>query len=92
MKSSRKRRAKKLLFKRQGGKCYYCGVQTINWNPRLAVNKPTLATLDHIVPLAHGGAFSPRENCVLACFRCNNERGTMDADAFRRKKQATANA
>ncbi|WP_230529826.1 HNH endonuclease [Microvirga roseola] len=72
------------VFARDGGRCVYCGVAT----HRLAKGQsrsPTLATLDHVVPRSLGGPLS-RENLVLACQACNNERGVMDADAFRALK------
>lgn len=34
------------------------------------------ATLDHVHPLAHGGAHAPG-NLVLACARCNRLKGDM---------------
>jgi 5-methylcytosine-specific restriction endonuclease McrA len=44
--------------------CHYC-------------NRPLrdgLATLEHIVPKSLGGS-NDDANCVIACRRCNNERG-----------------
>jgi 5-methylcytosine-specific restriction endonuclease McrA len=52
---------------------------------------PDLATLDHVVPRSFGGPLS-RDNLVLACSACNNERGTMAADAFRALKAAGTSA
>ena len=32
------------------------------------------ATIDHVIPLALGGTY---EDCVLACYQCNQQRGTL---------------
>lgn len=44
-----------------GRRCVYCGT---------GLDFET-ATLDHVYPLAHGGAHQPG-NVVLACTRCNH--------------------
>lgn len=46
-------------YKRQKGKCYYCGVKVGD-----------KYHVDHIVPLSRGGSDSP-ENLVVACPFCN---------------------
>lgn len=75
--------ARIIIWKKQGGKCYYCERPT-----RLPKRRNTgslsddIATLDHIVPKSRGGDKSTRRNCVVACFRCNNDRGTKDARMF----------
>jgi 5-methylcytosine-specific restriction endonuclease McrA len=40
--------------------------------------QPNSATLDHIVPRAHGGT-NIRANLVVACRRCNTTRNTTVA-------------
>lgn len=71
------------LFKEQRGLCYYCArpmaLLKLGEKDRAPSN---LATLDHIIPLAKGGARGPTINCVCACKKCNNERGTRDARLF----------
>ena len=72
------------IYTRDRGRCVYCG------NParrpgRGVKRAPDLATLDHVVPRSTGGLLA-RGNLVLACSACNNERGTMDAEAFRALK------
>lgn len=52
-------------FKRQKGKCYYCGCRMTK-KPYL----PNSATVDHVVPLTRGGRNSP-DNLVIACQTCN---------------------
>ena len=68
------------IYARDGGRCVYCGVEARRLR-RGVRRAPDIATLDHVVPKSLGGPLT-RENLVLACQACNNERGVMDADAF----------
>jgi 5-methylcytosine-specific restriction endonuclease McrA len=52
------------VIERDGTSCYYCG------RPKLSGRT---ATLDHVVPLRHGGADS-LDNLVLSCPRCNAQK------------------
>jgi len=52
------------VFLRDDYKCQYCGVD---------VNKRT-ATLDHVLPLSHGGKTN-WENSTCACSKCNSNKG-----------------
>lgn len=63
--SRKKRFARWAVFKRDHFQCGYCGVY---------LNNESVPTLDHIVPQNHGG-ISSWENCVTACFPCNNKKG-----------------
>lgn len=54
--------SKKNVFRRDGGKCQYCG------------NSNKLLTIDHIMPKSRGGEDS-WENLTTACFDCNNKKG-----------------
>lgn len=58
------RYSKQNVFLRDGYICQYCHVQT---------TKKT-ATLDHILPVSHGGK-STFENAVCACANCNANKG-----------------
>ena len=61
------KRALKLAALRDcGRRCVYCA--------KLLV--PELATLDHVYPLAHGGAHT-LGNLVAACGRCNRMKGEL---------------
>lgn len=55
-----KRAIKRATMRDCGRRCVYCAT---------ALDFET-ATLDHVYPLAHGGAHAPG-NVVLACTRCN---------------------
>lgn len=85
-----KRRARQAIWHQQRGLCFYCGQPCafIAWDmPKGRPHPQNLATLDHIIPLAHGGIFDPYQNCVVACRACNQERGTKDARIFALSKQ-----
>lgn len=69
------------VYGRDGGRCVYCGIPARRSGPGVK-RAPDLATLDHVHPRSFGGPLTPH-NLVLACSACNNERGTMEAEAFR---------
>ena len=81
MKAAQRIRLFEDVFARDGGCCAYCGVVTRRLAKGLS-RAPDLATLDHVIPRSQGGPLS-RENLVLACQACNNQRGVMDAETFR---------
>jgi 5-methylcytosine-specific restriction endonuclease McrA len=57
-------------FKRQKGKCYYCGCKMTRLN-----NQLNSATVDHVFPIIRNGRNSP-DNLVIACKSCNSKKGT----------------
>lgn len=64
-----------------GRRCVYCGLALA----------PEFATLDHVYPLAHGGANAPG-NLVTACGPCNRLKGDMlPYEFFARHAWAGAN-
>lgn len=72
------------VFVRDRGRCVYCGIPARRPGPGVK-RGPDLATLDHVVPKSLGGPLN-RDNLVLACSACNNERGVMEAEVFRALK------
>jgi 5-methylcytosine-specific restriction endonuclease McrA len=68
------------LWRRQQGKCHYCGVQMLQVNgiaeTHTGGHHEREATIDHIIPLAGGGGWS-YENLVYACYKCNHEKGNQ---------------
>ncbi len=62
------------LRKRDENTCQYCGQRT----------EPARLTIDHVMPLSRGGETS-WENCVLACRRCNNRKGSLTPSEARMK-------
>lgn len=68
----RLRKRRNLCAREQGGLCYYCKcVMTPVKVKGDGLPKKTSLTLEHIIPLAHGGT-NRRENCAAACYQCNN--------------------
>jgi 5-methylcytosine-specific restriction endonuclease McrA len=61
-----KRAIKRAAMRDCGRRCVYCA----------ALLDYEIATLDHVHPLAHGGATAPG-NLVAACARCNRLKGDM---------------
>jgi 5-methylcytosine-specific restriction endonuclease McrA len=66
-----KRAIKRATMRDCGRRCVYCAT---------ALDFDT-ATLDHVHPLAHGGAHHPG-NVVLACTRCNRLKSDLLPIAF----------
>lgn len=63
----RRRQIRLKIYEQQSGLCYYC------FRPCKAEshkNDPILFTLDHIVPVAHGGT-DKEWNLVGSCYECN---------------------
>lgn len=60
------------VFARDGWRCYLCGVET----PRSlrGSNDPSAPELDHVIPLARGGAHT-WANVKCACRACNGRKG-----------------
>jgi 5-methylcytosine-specific restriction endonuclease McrA len=51
--------------------CHYCGVKTTTKNRQL----------DHIIPVASGGT-NEADTLVVACKRCNRQKGKMSHDEY----------
>lgn len=56
--------SKKMLWKRDEGKCQYCSVKVSLSN----------ATIDHVIPRSRGGK-ETWKNLVIACSKCNSKKG-----------------
>jgi 5-methylcytosine-specific restriction endonuclease McrA len=66
------RRIRRTILEQQGGRCLYCR----------SVLSFEDSTLDHIIPLSHGGARQSVDNVVVACFGCNARRGNERFTTF----------
>ena len=75
MNSKSKNSNRQRLWRRQKGRCAYCGVQMIKKLPGQVgvADKGKTWTLDHVHPQAKGGP-STRDNLVLACRDCNQKK------------------
>jgi len=85
--STKKRRRLRAAFEREGGRCFYCDRPVILMEsgatrpPSGIVDGLRIATIDHIVPRAHGG-LTKLENIVCACYHCNHQKHDRSAYAF----------
>lgn len=66
-----KKRLHKLIY-RDGLFCHYCGCRCEISHDN--IQRENTATVDHIIPKAIGG-LDKIDNCVLACYKCNNSKG-----------------
>lgn len=75
--------ARKLLeLHRSDPRCFYCERVTVRRRTKDGcVPKDDSATLDHYVPLSRGGT-NAYWNLVLACWRCNQDKGDVSAEEF----------
>ena len=77
------------VYQRDGWKCQLCGHLI---SPDTAWPDPRSASLDHIIPLARGGAHSI-ENTQLACLQCNVRKSDwVDPAAERAEARAVPDA
>jgi len=90
MKAEQRNKLFEDIYTRDGGHCVYCGHPARRPGPGVK-RAPDLATLDHVVPRSSGGPLH-RDNLVLACSACNNERGTIGAEVFRALKARSRDA
>ena len=58
-------RFKRKIFERDNFTCRYC-----NWKNGISGKEDRILTLDHIIPIAHGGT-SKEENIATCCLQCN---------------------
>ena len=62
------------LIRRDGRRCYICGKETDFRDKRWGRFGPDFPTIDHVIPIKHGGTHS-WGNVRLACGRCNAIKG-----------------
>ena len=63
-----------------GDACCYCSAEMTFESQRRGIYVPTLATIEHVVPVSRGGSHT-FANCRLACWSCNIRRGNRDLAA-----------
>ena len=56
--------------------CVYCGMRDLLKDPIPGVRRypANLATIDHVMPVSKGGGKFDRDNCVVACYSCNQKK------------------
>lgn len=67
------KRLKSILFKLQGGKCFYC-------DKPFAYESEAIG--EHKIPISRGGTNKP-ENYVLSCYTCDRIKGARTLDEFK---------
>lgn len=72
---ARAKKRRKLFEKND--RCFYCARKLTLPIPQQDNQKKTIATLDHVIPLARGGG-EHLSNFVLSCRPCNSVRGDME--------------
>ena len=70
--STRWRKLRAFVLKRDNYTCYYCGITTAN-------------TCDHLTPI-HKGGTDELSNLVAACSTCNYSKGSKTEQQFNRKR------
>ena len=64
------------LAEAQNWKCCFCGCYMTEIH-----SKKNSVTVEHVIPKSMGGT-DDVENLAASCYRCNNNRGTKDANEF----------
>lgn len=64
-----------------GDNCVYCGVE-MAFNPPGRNQPPTIATIEHLIPLSRGGSHT-WENTALACRACNFSKSSKTPEEFK---------
>lgn len=70
------KRMREKLFKKQKGKCFYCG-----YRMRKAKGNGNSVTLEHRTPLSRGGSHA-HKNLAAACYTCNTRKRSMLESEF----------
>ena len=70
--STRWRKLRAFVLKRDNNTCYYCGIPTAN-------------TVDHLTPIDKGGT-DELSNLVAACSHCNYSKGSKTEQQYNRKR------
>lgn len=91
--ADKRKRRRAALWKEQDGLCHWCKCQMIHWNDR--TNDPgkrtpearlRWATIDHLRsrhnPHRNDGNPNFEQRWVLACWKCNNDRGRAEVMAI----------
>ena len=61
------------VLERDGPKCCFCGVETVDYGKKDGILLDDSMTLEHIIALKNGGDNS-LSNLRISCYRCNSLR------------------
>lgn len=82
MSSSLRLRLRRERLWRRNPCCYWCGQPTVLMKGRNGPVPPNMATIDHLRCRLHPGRLEPnpqhQPRTVLSCWKCNNERGSVE--------------
>lgn len=71
------------LRERDGDGCHYCA-QPMEFDREGRAYTRDMATVEHVTPISAGGSHT-FDNTVLACWGCNSEKRSSDAESFRER-------
>lgn len=72
----------RLIAERDDWICHLCDKPV---QKNLPKNHPMRPTKDHVIPAKHQESIKLHGNLRLAHWRCNNERGSMSVEAYRKR-------
>jgi len=60
--------------------CHYCSKANLKLEVDITkkAELKELATIDHVIPISKGGDMYDENNCVVACFPCNQKKGDRE--------------
>jgi hypothetical protein len=67
------------VYKKTGGKCWYCGCELSPYMNRMS---PDLFVIEHQIPISRGGT-NETNNLVPACRSCNSQKAYKTVEEFR---------
>jgi len=73
--TKKKRVLKEALIERDGTLCTWCCREMLDAPIVPEADCDHHMTIEHVIPLAYGGSYD-LFNLALACFGCNNQRGS----------------
>lgn len=78
-------RFRKRFLRKSKRVCAYCGKRRLKHTVREHTKEAyrELATIDHVIPLSKGGPRYKEENLVVACWPCNQKKGSSVSSAVR---------
>lgn len=82
-KTEQRRKTRKEIFMRDGGSCFWCGIQCRLIGPENGPFPDDMASLDHLIPKSQNGTWH-FNNLVLSCSACNQLRDTIHPARFAR--------
>jgi hypothetical protein len=70
------------VWHKTGGRCWYCGTQTIPFPTEHYLLRGDCFSVDHFIAESRGGG-EEIENLVPCCFKCNSKKQDLTLEGFR---------